>query len=244
MIRESFAQGPWQWGGVSEIWGGDVTEDYTGETRRPLTVAMIGCGAVAELFHLPALARNPECHLELVVDKDKVRARQMARMFGARATADDYRQALGTVDAAVVALPHHLHEAVCLDLLRAGVHVLVEKPMALSADQCRMMTQAARDAGVVLAVGLIRRFLPSMPWVRDLIELGLFGAPKSFDVHEGGTLQLAVAFRLPPSARATSGGGVLFDTGAHTLDQILYWFGDPVRLDYSDDSYGGGGGGL
>ncbi len=116
--------------------------------------------------------------------------------------------------------------------------MLVEKPMALTAAECDAMIAAAEEGGAVLAVGLMRRFLRSTRFVRHAVQTGLLGRIRRFDVREGIVYNWPVAsdffFR-----KETAGGGVLIDTGAHTLDSLLWWLGDVRSLDYFDDNYGG-----
>lgn len=200
-------------------------------------IAIIGCGAVTEKLHLPALAAlgiNPA----LLVDTNLRRAQNLADTFNASSVGDDYRPYVGKFDAAIIALPHYLHAPVCIDLLRHGVHVLVEKPMALTTTECDAMIAAAVEARRVLAVGLMRRFIPAAQWVKAAIDAGVLGPIELFDFQEGSEFRWPVAsgffFR-----KETAGGGALADTGAHTLDLLLWWLGDVSSFDYYDDSYGG-----
>jgi predicted dehydrogenase len=110
--------------------------------------------------------------------------------------------------------------------------------MALTADECDAMIAAAEEGGGVLAVGLMRRFLRATRFVRQTIQAGLLGRVRRFDVREGFVYNWPVAsdffFR-----KAAAGGGVLVDTGAHTLDTLLWWLGDVRSFEYFDDDYGG-----
>ena len=202
-----------------------------------LNIAIIGCGAVSEQFHLPSLGG---LHIRPValVDRNTERAKRLADAFGVPRVYSDYNSCIREFDAAIVALPHHLHATVCSDLLRRGIHVLVEKPMALTKDECQAMVAAAEEGKAVLAVGLIRRFLHSAQWVKAMLDAEILGRIESFEFREGLVYDWPVAsdffFR-----KETAGGGVLMDTGAHTLDMLLWWLGDVADLQYCDDSYGG-----
>src|ERR1700722_10393887 len=124
-----------------------------------LKLAVVGCGAVTEFSYLPAIARSEGVELVALVDKSLSRARQlMAQCSREPAVFDDYRQIFGNSEAAVVALPNALHAAVTIDLLEHGVHVLVEKPMALDSRECEAMIAASTRNDRVLAVGMARRF--------------------------------------------------------------------------------------
>jgi len=203
-----------------------------------LRIAIIGCGAVTAQAHLPVLARLDGVRPTLLVDRNLARAESLAQQFGIARAAADYSAAFTEADAAVVALPHYLHAPVSVALLQRGIHVLVEKPMALTAAECAAMIEAAEQGRAVLAVGLMRRFLRSTRWARAAVQAGLLGPVRSFDVREGFIYNWPVAsdffFR-----KETAGGGVLIDTGAHTLDSLLWWLGDVRSFEYFDDNCGG-----
>lgn len=204
-----------------------------------LKLAIVGCGAVAQIHHLPAIAASDRVETTLLVDADAGRARALGERFGVAGVATDYREVVGRADAAVVALPNNLHAPVSADLLRAGVHVLVEKPMALSGRECDAMIAAAEASGAVLAVGLDFRFFDSTRLVGSLLREGLIGELRGFDLRQGVIPRwpFATDFLL---RKETAGGGVLADFGVHVLDLLLEWLGDWEEiLDYRDDAEGG-----
>ncbi len=207
-------------------------------SKEPLRIAIIGCGAVSQRCHMPAVQSHPDSRLVWLVDPDRQRLQQLTREADDVETATDYHQVLGNADAAIVATPHSLHEPISVDLLRHGVHVLVEKPMATSASQCDAMIEAAHEGHAVLAVGLMRRFLHSAQFAKWALDNEVLGPIESFDFREGNVYNWPVQsdffFRAD-----SAGGGVLADTGAHTLDQLLWWLGEAESYEYYDDSYGG-----
>lgn len=203
-------------------------------------VAVIGCGAIARLTHVPALARHPDVRNRLVlVDRDLDRARALARDFGIVTTVGDYRDVLPAVQGVVIALPHHLHFPVALDCLRSGVHVLCEKPLASTADEALQLVAASKRAGVGLAVNHIRRLFPPSQGVRDLLRQGLIGTVRVIEYCDGAKYDWPTASGFAFGLRS-GGKGVLFDIGAHVLDLICWWLGHSPRVtDYVDDSFGG-----
>ncbi|MCZ6820175.1 MAG: Gfo/Idh/MocA family oxidoreductase, partial [Calditrichaeota bacterium] len=205
--------------------------------QEKLKFALIGCGAVADHVHLPVVAMSERAKITVLVDKSSLRARQLAEKYGVPETVDDHRKIIGKVDAALVAVPHHLHAPITIDLLQHGIHVLVEKPMALKTKDCDDMIKTAKNAGAVLAVGLARRFYPSSQFVKNMLDRKLLGEIISYDFNEGAIYNWPVAtdFML----RKETGGGVLADTGAHALDTLLWWLGDYESVDYYDDAMGG-----
>lgn len=207
--------------------------------RPDFSLALVGCGAVVEQCHLPALLSRKDCRITALVDSNRKRAEQLAARYKVPHALADYRDLadLG-VDAAIVALPNHLHAPATVDLLKRGVHVLVEKPMALSVADCDAMIEAAAEKQMALAIGLMRRFYRSGQFARSLIHNQTLGRVISFDVREGRVFNWPLTsdffFR-----REAAGGGVLIDTGVHTLDQVLWWLGDARSFEYFDDSFGG-----
>ncbi|MFN7961960.1 MAG: Gfo/Idh/MocA family oxidoreductase [Thermoanaerobaculia bacterium] len=207
-------------------------------SERPLRLAVVGCGAVAASHYLPALAAAPGIEPTLLVDADAGRARALAARWGVPATASSIDGLPAQAEAAVLALPNHLHAPLAIELLGRGVHVLVEKPMATSTADCERMLEAARSADRVLAVGLQFRFFDSTELVARWLASGLLGELRSFD------LKLGVVSRWPFATdyflrRESAGGGVLTDYGAHVLDLLLHWLGPWRELSYRDDAQGG-----
>ncbi|MFL6196274.1 MAG: Gfo/Idh/MocA family protein [Thermoanaerobaculia bacterium] len=211
-----------------------MTKPNTAKVR----MAVVGCGAVAAIHHLPAITASDRVEAAVLVDADEGRARALAERFGVTEVETDYRTLPGRVDAAVVALPNSLHAPVSVELLKRGVHVLVEKPMAMSVRECDEMIAAAGAGRAVLAVGLDFRFFESSLLVRNLLRDGLLGAVKSFDLRQGVIPRwpFATDFLLK---KEMAGGGVLADFGVHVLDLLLWWLGDLSVIEYRDDAMGG-----
>jgi predicted dehydrogenase len=207
-----------------------------------VTIAIIGCGAVVERFHGPALSALADCGQVDVValcDPDVARLSALAETFPRAATLTALTGVPSTrPDLALVASPAGLHADHSIALLDAGIHVLCEKPIAArTADAERMIAAAAR-ARRVLAVGLFRRFFPSARLVRDLVLSGRLGALQSGTILETG------GFHWP--FRSTSAflpeltpGGILLDIGVHVLDLLTWWFPGVRITAYEDDAMGG-----
>jgi predicted dehydrogenase len=201
-------------------------------------LAVVGCGAVAAIHHLPAIGLGGRAVASVLVDADRARARALADRHGVAEVRTDYREVEGLCDAAIVALPNALHAPVAIDLLSRGIHVLVEKPMAVTAAECDRMIAAAGRSGAVLAVGLEFRFFDAARLVRELLAAGVLGDLRGFDLRQG------VVPRWPFASdfilrKEAAGGGVLADFGTHVLDLLLWWLGDWAEVDYRDDARGG-----
>jgi predicted dehydrogenase len=211
-----------------------MTKPNTSKVR----LAVVGCGAVAQIHHLPAIVASERVEAAVLVDADEKRARALAGRFGVPEVATDFTVLPGKVEAAVVALPNSLHAPVSIELLRRGVHVLVEKPMAMSVRECDAMIDAARVGRAVLAVGLDFRFFDASLLVRNLLRDGLLGEIRRFDLRQGVVPRwpFATDFLLK---KEMAGGGVLADFGVHVLDLLLWWLGDLNVVEYRDDALGG-----
>lgn len=204
--------------------------------REKLRIAMVGCGAVAHA-HVPVVLESDRSEVSLCVDRSLERARELSKKYGVGEAISDYSEIPGQADAAILALPHHLHARAAVELLRRGVHVLVEKPMAVTTSECDQMIAAARESRSTLAVGLTSRWFGVAQRVKRLLDEGVIGRVTSFDVREGHVYRWPVASDF--TFRRETGGGVLADTGAHVLDLLLWWLGDFESVDYRDDDHGG-----
>ncbi len=204
----------------------------------PLRLAIIGCGAITEQGHLLGLKGLEEWKPELLIDVDASRASEMAKEWNVPAHSSDYRDIVGRCDAAIIATPHHFHAEPTVALLNAGVHVLVEKPMATTVADCERMCVASETSGSLLAVGMIRRFFWSNRFLKHLIATGSFGAVKRFEIEDGGVYAWPSASRFIVN-KEHSGGGVLIGNGSHVMDMVIWLFGEPTDFEYETDAEGG-----
>jgi predicted dehydrogenase len=184
------------------------------------------------------LADRPDVEVVGLVDTNLERARELAATHDVAWTASNHREAIEAADAVLLAVPHHLHEPMAVELLDAGLHVLVEKPMALSVAQCDRMIDSAARSGCVLAVGLVRRFFTANRLVAAAVHDCALGRAQSFELSEGGLYRWPIrsGFALD---RSQAGGGVLATLGIHALDLLSWWFGPADSLTYRDDARGG-----
>ncbi len=202
-------------------------------------LAIVGAGRIAATAHLPAALSAPGVELAALVDPVLDRARALAQPYGIRPrVAASVAEVLSEIDGAVIATPNHTHCEIALECCRAGVHTLIEKPLAVSVEEGEEIARAARASGVVVAVGYVRRFNESVPLMADLLRSGYFGAIRRFAYQAGSAGRWAPLSGYTLDRKAT-GGGVVVVTGTHFLDRMLYWFGHPDRVEYQDDSLGG-----
>lgn len=206
------------------------------------TVAISGCGAVTELYHGPALAQlsaGGRVRVIGVADPAAGRRDAIGRCFPeARRTAEFAELLALGPDLVVVASPPNVHHEQVLAALAAGAHVLCEKPLATRGVHAREMATKALAHDRVLAVGMIRRYLPAARLVRQIVADEIVGAIQRFDVFEGGPFRwpfhAADYFRLQ-----SAGGGVLADIGPHVVDLLSWWLGPVASAVAADDALGG-----
>nr|WP_199751721.1 Gfo/Idh/MocA family oxidoreductase [Actinoplanes sp. ATCC 53533] len=189
---------------------------------------IIGCGGIAR-NHVSALRAVPGVRVDAVADVDPARARAFAAEHGVRQAFGDVDEMLAAgLDAVTICTPHAAHESGVLAAARHGLHVLCEKPIALSVAQADRMVAATEAAGVRFGVLFQRRFWPAAARIRAAIDDGRLGPPVSGGVVA--RLNRDADYYAEPwrGRRATEGGGVLITQAIHHID-LLQWFMGPAR---------------
>lgn len=206
----------------------------------PLRTALIGCGAISRQMHLPVLAGHTGFDLTCLVDRDLARAEEFAAGYGVKQVFGDVSELdASLIDAAVIATPPAFHADCAIELMRKGIHLLVEKPIALTTADAQRMVAVARETGCALSVGYFRRLFPSVRLLKGLLDADWAGRPLSFTVAGGGMYNWSAA-TLANMRRETAGGGVLMDFGTHLVDLLFALFDEPAEVvDYRDNSRGG-----
>ena len=199
---------------------------------------IIGTGAVAQSRYIPALETHPRATVTWVVDVDEERARKVAQTVGAsHETA--YESVLGNVDAAIISTPPRFHEEIARDCIRQGVHILSEKPIAMSSQQAVTLTEMSETYGVEFAICRQYREAPASRLLRAFVQSGHLGSIQSVTARFGDETrwEFESDYRIQESL---AGGGVLADKGPHLIDLVLWILGRDIRIDqYRDDSFGG-----
>ena len=198
---------------------------------------IIGCGDVCEVKSAPALYKVPGSTVSMVMRRDAEKAADFARRHGVARSTADARAVIDDpeVDAVYVATPPGSHLEYALRVAAAGKPCYVEKPMARSAAECRLMVDAFARAGQPLFVAYYRRGLPRFRKVQELIESGRLGRLLAVShVYQGRAP--APPFGGPPVLRAgwrenvvESGGGLFLDLGSHVLDLLDFLLGKLTR---------------
>jgi len=186
-------------------------------------LALIGCGRNAAAL-ATAAADSDHCELSVAADIDSAAAEAVARTADAQAHPGDLESLLAAAgdgfDAVIVNTPNDSHAAIALTAIRAGRHVLVEKPLALSADEAVAVQQAATRADVRLMAAHTLRFMPANVQVHRARAAGELGQPGMLRSH-----RWLRRFPGPPGGwkhDATRTGGLAVHEGVHEIDQALW----------------------
>jgi predicted dehydrogenase len=194
---------------------------------------------VVRQYHTPALTGINNATVTALCDLNRRTAERLRRQFRLTAQVVDNLDALaGHVDAALVAVSPRQHATVSIRLLEMGIDVCCEKPLASSSAEAERMIEAATKSQRRLAVAQWCRFLNSFPLLRTLVLDGFIGDVEEITAGFGGPLDWPMESAAYFS-RQNAAGGVLFDTGIHMVDAIIWLFGDLADIEYADDSYGG-----
>lgn len=205
-----------------------------------LRLALIGCGAIAERFHAPALRRLPDIVSGLVlVDPNAARAEAVAKAAGGGECVRSYDQILDRIDGAIVTAPHHLHAPIVRDLISAGKPVLCEKPLAGTATDAHAVATLSAERAVPVALNNTRRLFPTHREVARLIASGELGPLRRIVFEDGDKFDWPLASPALFGV-AGAGRGILLDIGAHVVDLVCWWLGGaPTVESYEDDAMGG-----
>jgi predicted dehydrogenase len=215
--------------------------------------AVVGLGRISQRAVLPAFRHSKKAKLVAVVSGDSKKAERLAVGFGAGAwyTYQDYDQCLANpdVDAVFIATDNGTHARYSVRAAEAGCHVLCEKPMATTVDDCRLMIQACRANKVRLMIAYRKYFEPASLALKKLVTSGKLGKLKL--IHSAFTIFLAnrnnvPAWHLDPVA---SGGGSLVDVGVYCVNTVRWltgkdpseasaysWAADPARFSGVEES--------
>jgi predicted dehydrogenase len=197
-----------------------------------VNLAVIGCGAVAEIFHLPTLQRMPEFEIKYLVDINENRIKEIKDKLKIEAkSSTDYEAVLRDeeVEAVMILTPPHLHHQMVLKAAEAKKHIFCEKPFTMNAEQAIEMIKACNENGVKITGGFNFRFIPQFSKIKELIDKGFFGK-----LIGGHSTLFADAFSWPTVSKfqydKKKGGGALFEMGCHHIDLMNWFFGEPSSV--------------
>ena len=196
---------------------------------------MIGCGSVAEVKSGPGFYKAQHSSLLAVSSRRPEQATDFARRHGVArvwATSEELF-ADAEIDAVYIATPPASHKPLALQAARAGKHVYVEKPMALSFAECQEIVDVCQAQGVRLFVAFYRRAMPRFLKVQEWLRAGRIGEVRCIHLvqHQKPAPEDLSRATLPWRLRPeVAGGGKFLDMGVHALDMFDFWFGRIERV--------------
>lgn len=205
---------------------------------KKVKVAVIGCGTIANSAHIPAYLKNDNVEIRYFCDIIPEKARMCVEKYGCGEAVTNYHDFLNDpeLDAVSVCTHNDLHSVISIDFMKAGKHVLCEKPAARILSEALEMQKVSHETGKILNIGVCNRFNTYVNKIKEIIDSGELGEVyhvyASFRAHRsipglGGDF----------TKKACSGGGALIDWGVHYLDLIMYCCGDPIPLTVSGEAF-------
>ena len=187
-------------------------------------VGCIGCGGFS-YAHLSGFARVENAKIVALADIRPEKLEARAKEFGIADTYLDYHDLLkrDDIDAVTLPLPDQVHCQIACDAMRAGKHVLCEKPMALDLEECKEMVRVAEETGMQLMIGQIGRYTPSFVKAKEMIEQGMLGTVffiESEYAHDYSAIGGTGGWRVTPEREPIIGGG------CHAVDLIRMLMGE------------------
>ena len=198
-----------------------------------IKVGIIGCGKIAQVRHIPEYAANPNAEVYGFYDINQARAEALAAKYGGKAFAS-YEELLADpeIEAVSVCAANHAHAEISIAALKAGKHVLCEKPMAVTLEECEAMVAAARESGKYLMIGQNQRLAKAHAKAKELIEQGAIGKVLTFRTifgHGG-----PETWSIDPGSnvwffdKTKAAMGAMADLGIHKTDMIQYVLGSKI----------------
>jgi predicted dehydrogenase len=192
---------------------------------KKIRIAVSGLGRIGWDFHCAQIAKHPQFEFVAVQDVDPERLREAKQVYGV-AGYRDFSEMLAEckLEVAVIATPTHLHKTMAIEALRAGCHVLLEKPMARDSAEAAAIVRAASRHQRLLTVYQPLRAVAYFQHLRRLLSSGMIGEPYHVRVGSFNYVQ-----RNDWQSLRRFGGGMLNNYGAHALDQVLQIIGYDIR---------------
>ena len=203
-----------------------VTTQHEARPKSKIEFALAGAGNLAKWEHLPNIKRMADVNLRAVYSAGGVRGKSYALRFGAAYACSEYEEVLkdAQVDAVLIASRNQHHGAQSLEALRAGKHVFVEKPMAITAAECRELCTAVEESGRLLTVGFNRRFAPYYRELKKVLAQRTAPAVVQCRINSPGIS--GSYWMADPKI-----GGAILGEACHFVD-LMYWMleSEPVSV--------------
>jgi predicted dehydrogenase len=202
-----------------------------------LRVGMIGAGQIAN-NHCDGVGKHPGARVVAVADLSQERRKAIREKYTLEADYEKWQDLLAdaSIDAVAVALPNAFHAPVALAALKAGKHVLLDKPFALNQKEAKAVLAAAQKAGKVFMLGMNQRFTREAQMLRTIVARGDLGEiyhAKAFWLRRSGSPKFGTWF----CRKELAGGGCMLDIGVHALDLCLHLMGNFKPVAVSGTTY-------
>ena len=198
-----------------------------------INIGIIGCGKIAQVRHIPEYAENPDVKLAAFFSPNRARAQEQADKYGGKVY--DTAEALladPEIDAVSICAANYAHAELSMQALNAGKHVLCEKPMATTLDDCEAMVECAKKNGKFLMIGHNQRLAKAHMEAKRLIDAGLIGDIITFRTSFGHGGPETWAIKPGKDTwffdKSKAAMGVMADLGVHKTDLIQYLTGQRV----------------
>ncbi len=193
-----------------------------------LRFGVVGTG-FASRVQLPALTQHPHTEVISVCSRTHQNAEQAAARFEIPHWTSRYEELLDQEpDAVVITTPTLQHAHMAISAAKRGIHVLCEKPMAMTADEAKEMVDAAKTAGILGAIDFEFRYLPARAWLTQLLADGFIGEPRMVHLHQFTDKRADSASPWTWWSDASQGGGALGAMASHHLDALMLWNGPVI----------------
>jgi len=198
-----------------------------------LKIGILGCGKIAQVRHIPEYAANPDCELVGFYNPTKSRAEDMAARYGGKAY-DSAEELLAdpAIDAVSVCAANYAHAELTIKALKAGKHVLCEKPMAVTLTDCEEMVRVAKESGKLLMIGQNQRLTGAHALARQMVAEGAIGKVLSFRTCFGHGGPETWAIKPGKDTwffdKKKAAMGAMADLGIHKTDLIQFLLGQKV----------------
>jgi glucose-fructose oxidoreductase len=191
--------------------------------HKKIKYAVVGLGHLAQVAVLPAFSSAPNSELFAIVSNDEAKLQELGKKYKVEHaySDEDYDRALKVVDAVYLVVPNHVHREYAVRAAAAGVHVLCEKPMAVTEEECKEMIAAADENNVKLMIAYRLHFEKANLKAIELAHSGKLGEPRFFD---SAFAQQVVADNIRVTEPVERGGGPVYDMGVYCINAARYLF--------------------
>jgi len=204
-------------------------------------VGIIGAGFIAQQSHIPSYLNSPSTTIIGIADPDTRKLDEVKNLFGVQETFSDYKDLFKEpMDAISICTPPKYHAEITIEAANRGLHILCEKPIALTLEEADKMIEACKKNNVQLMVGFNYRFIKNHEKAKRMMEEGRIGKPFFIQGQFASTgpygdfERTRNSFYFDP----IGGGGVLLDSGSHLFDLLRWFCGEPKSVSAKIGTYG------